>query len=404
MRYWLFTLVLVIIVGMTGNAQDIKKKPKDDAKAPPPPEVTEIAGKSFKKWHEDIKSKDPSKREVAMKTILNFGPERAYEVVPEIIAQLKKHNKPSPVDLSVRVNGILVLSTVFQFKKEPDEKKVKEAVAIFREAIRDKQAILKIRGLQALPYLGLHARDAMPEVVETIGDFTTWEAREVAIHTLAALVGFDPKSGLGTQQSKAMANLYAGLEDPSYLVRHAALAALVPINFCVSDNEKRTIMQKVLGVLATGGKETDQRVLIQAHVTVINLRRKQFLQPIDNASTELHLVPIVNMVDHADPTVRLNALQGLGRLGPPAKARSLQVVQSAVRDPDLNIGVTAVNTLILMQAFETIQLLKGIKDDKQAHPVLKDVAEDAVVQLEFIQNEQKKEKAEKKGDKKIDKK
>src|ERR1043165_8871885 len=150
MRYWLFSVVLILFVITTTRAQDAKKG-KDPE---PEPVVNEIAGKSFEQWRSEIKAKDPSKSEVAIKTILNFGLERSYLVVPDILDVLEKHKSKTPLDLSIRVNGTLALSTIFKYHKNPDKKYLTRAAAVFKTSINDSQAILTIRTMQALPYLG----------------------------------------------------------------------------------------------------------------------------------------------------------------------------------------------------------------------------------------------------------
>src|SRR2546430_50930 len=79
-----------------------------------------------------IHSVDPSEREIATKTILFFGPEKAYEAVPDILFELNRHKGPVVIDLSFRVNGIQALSTIFRYKKNPDQKLIDDAYALYR--------------------------------------------------------------------------------------------------------------------------------------------------------------------------------------------------------------------------------------------------------------------------------
>ncbi len=74
MRFAFFTLVALGLVCTAGLAQDAKKK-KDEkaADSKKMPEVTEVAGKKLDEWIKDISSKDPSRREHAMRMILGFG-------------------------------------------------------------------------------------------------------------------------------------------------------------------------------------------------------------------------------------------------------------------------------------------------------------------------------------------
>ena len=102
MRYSLVIAVLAlffVFAGM-GESQDIKKKPKDDKPAPPV-EISDFAGKSFEQWRKDLHHIDPSEREVAFRAIVEFPLAKVYTALPDILKELKKHTKDSPVDLSV---------------------------------------------------------------------------------------------------------------------------------------------------------------------------------------------------------------------------------------------------------------------------------------------------------------
>src|SRR5437763_1009975 len=109
MRCWFLSLAITFCAVGAGEAQETKKSGKD-SKAPEFVEPTEVMGKTFKEWTKEIHAFDPSRREEAMKAVLLFGPNKAYEAVPEILKELSKH-KLQPVDLSVRVNGTMALST-----------------------------------------------------------------------------------------------------------------------------------------------------------------------------------------------------------------------------------------------------------------------------------------------------
>ena len=71
--------------------------------------VTMVAGRTIEYWISEIPSVDPSKSENALRAVMLFGPERAYQAVPVIIDVLRKHSPSTKkhVDDSVRVNGAL---------------------------------------------------------------------------------------------------------------------------------------------------------------------------------------------------------------------------------------------------------------------------------------------------------
>src|SRR5437773_12183179 len=105
------------------------------AQTPQIKEVKEIAGRTFEQWVKDIAHKDPSRREVAIQTILGFGPERAYDAAPALLAELRRH-AISPVDTSVRVNITIALGAILAAKTNSDPKLVKPAdPKVLKEAI-----------------------------------------------------------------------------------------------------------------------------------------------------------------------------------------------------------------------------------------------------------------------------
>src|SRR6476661_8072435 len=98
MRLTLFALAAAAVLGLSVVAQETKTDPKADSKSKSemkeksslkdaPPEITEVAGKSLAQWIKEISSKDPSKREAAIRTVLLFGPEQAYQAVPVLLQE-----------------------------------------------------------------------------------------------------------------------------------------------------------------------------------------------------------------------------------------------------------------------------------------------------------------------------
>src|SRR5207253_1996943 len=112
-----------------------------------------------------------------------FGPTKASLALPEIVADLKRH-KTIPVDLSVRVNGIMAISTIYQMmamaKKEPDPKMHKEIFDLYKGFLTDPQVMMRIRAVEGIRYLGPISRDAIKEVITMSGDPVTWEVRKEA--------------------------------------------------------------------------------------------------------------------------------------------------------------------------------------------------------------------------------
>src|SRR5262249_49160612 len=94
----------------TGDAPGQKKDKEKEKKTTL---ITEIGGKSIAQWIEEIPSKDRSKGENVIRTVLLFHPDVAYPAVPVLIKELKKHNPNGPtVDISIRVNAVIALGVI----------------------------------------------------------------------------------------------------------------------------------------------------------------------------------------------------------------------------------------------------------------------------------------------------
>ena len=99
----------------------------------PNTQIMEIAGHNLEYWIGQIPSKDSSRSETALRMILLFGPDRAYQAVPVIIDRLKKHNPPSSrVDVSICVNGAIALGVILGNYKEADHKTINAAVLVLK--------------------------------------------------------------------------------------------------------------------------------------------------------------------------------------------------------------------------------------------------------------------------------
>lgn len=468
MRHWFFSLILAILVVTAGNTQEPKKKGKDGEKdSKTAPEITEIAGKTFEQWTKEIHAQDPSQREIAIKTILNFGPDKAAKALPDILAELKKHSFNSPVDLSVRVNGTLAISTIFKYmhlnKKEPDPKHVKEAVDIFKKSLNDNQVVLRIRTVQALPYLGAEARDAVKDVVTMVRDKTTWEARQAAIQTLA-IVAFDPK---GPPASSVLVALFSALEvktESSAHVRHAAALAFGPLAVNLTPTDKNTALLRLnkamlddpspqvrhglvqtLSFLGASGNNNDKVLVITklykalddnsplvriaaiqgiaqvAHGLATAMEKNTVCLRLNTSATKdsetavqmwAHLA-IMNIKDsftkdHLDPMTKFLQhkdpavrLQSLQLIGMAGpKARlAVPAVTGSITDTDANVALAAMVALVHLDAYDAMPALEKLKNDKKASEYLREGAEEAWDQLDYKLKAAKSSK-----DKKTDKK
>lgn len=377
MRYWLVSFAAIVVMISTADSQDFKKKDfgkKKDPDASKASEMTEFQGRSFKEWQKDIKDKDPSKREVAIRSVLQFGPDKAYEALPDILAELKKHTNSKPIDLSVRVTGTMVLSTIFKYKKDPDPKYLKEAVGIYRTFLKDEQMMMRIRAVQGLVYLGPTSRDAIPEVIQMAREPATWEARKEAIQMLG-MIGYEDNGE--PKVVVVMPEVFKAFDDNSYQVRIAAIKSTVFLTAKASAQVKGQARSKFL---AAAG-DPDKHVVLAAHLALMSLEDKV---------TPAHLNPITKMLGDENAEVRLDALQHIGGLGKKGKTAIPKVIES-ISDPEPTVAVGAIHVLAGIDAENSHSLFVRIRDSKAGYSdAVRVAARDAIAYQEMLAKEKKK--------------
>src|SRR5438128_194256 len=93
----LFMLPFCVLIYRSAPLQSQERKPSDS-------QSNLVAGRTLEYWISEISSRDQSKSQNAIRAVMLFGPERAYQAVPVILDRLKKHSPATrqPVDLSVR--------------------------------------------------------------------------------------------------------------------------------------------------------------------------------------------------------------------------------------------------------------------------------------------------------------
>jgi HEAT repeat protein len=267
-----------------------------------------------------------------MRTILMFGPDKAYSAVPDILKELKKHTLGTPVDLSVRISGIVALGAAINGVKEPDPKYQKDAVTILHYFLtKDNQAIVKMRALQTLPRLGPEARGLTNDVVNLVKDPDTWETRQQAVQTLVILVA-DPKR---LPPSHVLDAMYGRLKDASHNVRLSALQGLAVLG-TPGELAQKSVMINKMEDLAL--KDSDPNVRIWAHLAIMTVKQ---------AITNDHLLAIAAMLHNPDVMVRAQAAQALAMAGPKGQPAVPELIK-ALGDPDVGVVNACLKTLISM--------------------------------------------------------
>ena len=366
------------------------KDPKDAGPKVPEFKVpTEVLGKSFEQWRKEVHAADPSKREIAMKAILNFGPVKSYDALPDVIAELKKHSFNNPVDFSVRYNGLMVVSTIFKNypwhekkEKDIDPKLFKDALTIYKAGLSDSQVMMRIRASQGIIFLGPTAREAIDDIIKVSNDKATWEVRKEGLQTLA-LIAVDAK---GVPYPKAVTEIFSRLEDSSMNVRVTAIGAVVTLARFLSPTDTAAALKKINGRIAI---EKEVSLLIYLHNGVMMIQQK-----IDKK----HQDPIVKLMSNPDAGIRVQAMQAVCSWGKDSKP-FVPTLTAMIDDPEVGVGAAAIHCLVSLQCTELIPTFEKIIADKKANTILRETAEDAVDALNLFIEMQKKEKSESKDKK-----
>ena len=357
MRWLTFIVAAALWSGLSaGSAQA-------EGKTPYP--VTLVAGRPLEYWIGQIPSKDQSKSENAIRAVLQFGPERAYQAVPVIIERMHTHGGRG-VDVSVRVNGAIALGYILGNYKGADRKVIRDAVAVLRRYMSDNQAIVKYRGVQAIGRIGTDAKSTIPEVISLVREPSTWETRQAACIALGQ-IAIDDVHGPSVSVLKA---LYSGLADQSVQVRLAAIQALTRLGGPLNATLRLQLVRSLDPVAANDPEPT---VRIWAHMAVMSITRTVYKDRVDY---------IAQMVHHPDLAARAQALQALGSIGKDAK-RTLPVIMKALHDPEPTVVGWAIWALGRIGPSANIALaeLERFQTDMSQPEQIRNLADEAVSEI-----------------------
>ncbi|MEI7683450.1 MAG: HEAT repeat domain-containing protein [Planctomycetota bacterium] len=338
-------------------------KPKEAAK--PAVDASKIAGKSFEQWLKEIATKDPSKRETAIRAVCSFPPEIAIKAIPTLLFELRKHST-APVDLSVRCNLCTSLAELFGSGERIDAKLKAEAVALLRFQLRDTQAILRYRAATALSALGPDALPAIPDLMAMFRDGSTWEVRQAAAAAIGAIAG----DGASGPNPAHLENLYKVLHDPAYQVR---LAAIQSLSILGPGTDQNMIDAYVSALTPIALKDPEPGLQIWARIAVIGATKDFSLT---------NIAPITKHLTSVDPGIRMQAVQALGAIGPQAKTSVASLV-TALKDDDQGVQLSAMWALGRMEAAAAVAMpaLEKIAADPNQADHVKRSAKDALEKI-----------------------
>jgi HEAT repeat protein len=365
--FWLCAPFLLLVTAGTAPAQkkDVKKS---EASVEPP-----LGGKTFSQWLGELKTtKDPSRSENAIRTILLFGADQAQEALPTLVGILRRH-KPAtaPIDTSVRVNAIIAIGTIVRNAKDrPENKLVEEAVTLLKRELGDEERIIRFRAAEALGNIslaGFDAKAAVHELVLAARDNKTWETRQAATFALGS-VAFDKKKGPPQEVLEA---LYRALRDSSSRVRMTAVQSLANLG-PPSQSPWKVGLEKALEPVAKS--DPDPTVQIWAHMAVMSLNQKP---------EDWRIAAVAKMLQSPELEPRIQAAQALATLGKLAK-KEVARLEAALNDPDPNVVGWSIRALGQMgaDARPAVARLQKIASDPQLNQLLKSTAQSAIDAIE----------------------
>lgn len=361
---WLLAVLLMCSLVVTTSVAQVAKKDKDKDAPKDDPEVVKVAGRTFEAWLKELGHKDPSKRETAIRALVAFPPEQSIKAFGPLVAELKKHGPSTPVDLSTRCNLCIAIGELVGAGKV-DAKQQADAIIMLKYFLKDQQAIMRYRAAQTLSQFGPEAKSAIPDLLAMLKDTVTWETRQAAAAALGSVSAGDVKFG---PPAAVLTALYSVLQDPAYQVRMTAVQSLGTLG---PNADKEGY---VVALLPIAKNDPEPAIQIWARVAVIGATQ-------DYKSDNIKV--IINYGSNADPTIRLQAVQGIGAMGAKANAGIPMLIKS-LADEEVSVQFSAMWALGRMEtdAVNAIPELKKIIDSKDSSEYLKRGARECIKKIE----------------------
>jgi HEAT repeat protein len=259
-----------------------------------------VEGKTLLQWQNDLKSKDPSEREAAIHFLKAYG-RNARVAVRDVIKAMGDR------DASLRANAAITLGFIGMEREDREA-----GVSALIRLLGDSQGIVKYQAATALGRLGPDASSAIPALVSTIRDRssygTSWETQRASASALGK-VGLS-ESGIDPRAFGALLNT---LRDPCVEVRLECLHSL--INLGTPGNKTDLDTEKQWATALSNDKQS-KKVSIWARVLAMR---------IDKVS-EVHLSFIGKLMRDNDLQVRINAAKALAYIGREAKSQVAELI------------------------------------------------------------------------------
>jgi HEAT repeat protein len=334
--------LLLVTASASSQSKDLTKKDK--------PGPSDIGGKTLKQWMHDLRDPtDPTIRQTAIRTVIQFGRESA-EAIPSLTAALKES------DASVRNDAAVALSIAVNYldlSKSTDREILQKVVDGLRPLVLDEQRAVRIHACGTLAALRQYAKSAIPNLTTALKDSLAWEVRKAAADALGA-IALDPKDG---PDATAMKALIQAMSDPCAPVRLAAINALSMLGI----SPRKADMDAEKTALEGRLKDRDRVIVLWARTLLMFLDEKQM--------NDGNLKRLANDLSDTELRVRCQAASALGALGKRARSKVPDLI-SALNDREDELAMAAASAL-------------GHMDDPGAIPALLKVAHDDRANLQL---------------------
>src|SRR5207249_663103 len=246
----------------------------------------------------NLNAVDPAVKEAAMQAMIVYGSQPNYvkevrkDAGPAIIRIL---NDPSTTDVSIKVNGALVLGTIGLEEKDMDS-----GVSCLLRLLPDNESVVRLYATTALANFGSDdrapvqslARKAIPSLARMIRDKASWEIRRAAVIGLTRLA-WDRTVKEGGPDPQAFRTLTEALGDRCLQVRQEAAKGFIYIGppLISSDSKKAgstmADFYKAIQGLDDMTRERDKSSTILAHWAILSIDPPQKLN--DPQEVDKHL-------------------------------------------------------------------------------------------------------------------
>jgi hypothetical protein len=332
-----------------------------------------VAGKSLEDWIKDLKNRDPSVRESALRTLPQFG-NTARKAAHEIIDLANNDS----LDVSLRVNACIALMSLSEISPRDRSAAVR---ALVKRMKTDRQAAVKLQATLALGHFEKDAKEAIPDLIAATKDLSSWEIRQAAIHSLAQ-VGRDERNGPNPQATAALLDVLRLEGWGCAKVRLEAVVALGSMGQPGDMQMHQRVKRALVGELA---QARDRTIAVWACVSLM----------LQDKLSETYVAEIKKLLKKGDVPTRAHSARALGLVASEVKRQLpakeikdlIKVVINAAKDPDPSVAAMACWALgELSQSFDpgsdATKFLKELSNDAKLDLYVKEMATAALKSIE----------------------